>query len=174
MDPHINPIGNSFASHVAAGVPTRPQQEDIHLHPIGNPVAGHGVATVPMQPQQEDIHLHPIGNSVASHGAATQPAGHHQKDIHHPPISNQVADHGDTGQLAQPARPIGNNEGRVLNSWDVFSIMVNRMIGIGIFVHPPLVLWFCGNKYLALWVWFVGGLITALRFVGTMSLSRQY
>jgi hypothetical protein len=39
------------------------------------------------------------------------------------------------------------------------------MVGVGIFIHPPLVLWFCGNKYLALCMWFVGGLITALRFV---------
>jgi len=49
------------------------------------------------------------------------------------------------------------HEEPVLTSLDVASFIINRMIGVGIFTNAPLVLWFCGNQYLALGVWFAGG-----------------
>jgi hypothetical protein len=101
-------------------------------------------------------HLQPISsvtsqsNPVASHGVAARPAQPNQED--------------GSREQGSPAQST-DDKGRLLDRWDVFSLMVNQMIGVGILIHPPLVLWFCGNKHLALWMWLVGGLITALRFV---------
>lgn len=58
---------------------------------------------------------------------------------------------------------------RVLTRYDVAALMINRMVGVGIFTNPSLVLWFCGSQWLALGMWFIGGLFSCLWLVLTRS-----
>jgi hypothetical protein len=52
-----------------------------------------------------------------------------------------------------------------LTRWDVFSLIVNKMIGTGIFSTPPIVYSLVGHKVTALTVWIVGFAYTCIRFV---------
>lgn len=53
---------------------------------------------------------------------------------------------------------------------DVTALIVNKMVGTGVFIAPPLVLLYTGNKAEALGLWLVGLVYTGSRHV---SLSGQ-
>jgi hypothetical protein len=54
-----------------------------------------------------------------------------------------------------PARP--------LELWDVASLIINKMIGTGIFTAPPTVLVMTGNPSLAFGLWILGFAYTIVR-----------
>jgi hypothetical protein len=54
-----------------------------------------------------------------------------------------------------PARP--------LNKWDVASLIINKMIGTGIFTAPPTVLLMAGSPGLAFGLWILGFAYTIVR-----------
>lgn len=54
---------------------------------------------------------------------------------------------------------------RTLSSWDVAALIVNKMIGTGIFTGPSMVLQLTLNKNVAIGLWILGLLYTILRYV---------
>ncbi|CAG8973157.1 hypothetical protein HYALB_00008749 [Hymenoscyphus albidus] len=61
----------------------------------------------------------------------------------------------------EPFRP---SKPRELNVRDVFAFTVNNMVGTGIYTTPPVVLYLTNSKYVALALWIVGFLYTAIRY----------
>lgn len=57
--------------------------------------------------------------------------------------------------VAEPPRP--------LRWWDVSSLIINKMIGTGIYTSPPAVLVLTGNKREALGLWVTGFAYTLVR-----------
>jgi Amino acid permease len=53
---------------------------------------------------------------------------------------------------------------RKLTWWDVAALIINKMIGIGIFSGPPTVLLYTGKKSTALWLWAAGFVYTLIRY----------
>jgi hypothetical protein len=53
---------------------------------------------------------------------------------------------------------------RPLNSRDVCSFIVNKMVGTGIYTTPPIVLLLARSKGEALGLWFVGFVYTLIRY----------
>jgi hypothetical protein len=47
---------------------------------------------------------------------------------------------------------------RPLETLDVACLIINKMIGAGIFISPPMVTYLVGNKTLALFLWIIGGI----------------
>jgi hypothetical protein len=60
-----------------------------------------------------------------------------------------------------PARP--------LSQWDVASLIINKMIGTGIFTAPPTVLLMAGSPGLAFGLWILGFAYTIVRCDTTQS-----
>ena len=58
-------------------------------------------------------------------------------------------------RMDEPARP--------LRWWDVSSLIINKMIGTGIYTAPPAVLILTGNKREALGLWITGFIYTLIR-----------
>ena len=56
---------------------------------------------------------------------------------------------------------------RTLSSWDVAALIVNKMIGTGIFTGPSIVLQLTLNKNVAIGLWVLGLLYTIIRSVAT-------
>jgi hypothetical protein len=56
-------------------------------------------------------------------------------------------------------------EATLLGSFDVFSLIVNKMIGTGIYTAPTTVLLLTGDKRLSLGLWAVGFVYTIMRCV---------
>jgi hypothetical protein len=54
-------------------------------------------------------------------------------------------------------------EERDLNMFDVAALIINKMIGTGIFTTPGLVLSLTGNKKVSIVMWFCGGIWSFLR-----------
>ena len=54
---------------------------------------------------------------------------------------------------------------RDLTSWDAAALIINKMVGTGIFVAPPTVLLNTGSKRVALGLWSAGFVHTLLRYV---------
>jgi hypothetical protein len=52
---------------------------------------------------------------------------------------------------------------RTLSTWDVASLIANKMIGTGIFTGPSTVLQFTLNKNVAIGLWTLGFFYTLLR-----------
>jgi hypothetical protein len=65
----------------------------------------------------------------------------------------------------QPA-PTRNapSEATLLGSYDVFALIVNKMIGTGIYTAPSTVLLYTGSKRLSLGLWGVGFFYTIMRY----------
>jgi hypothetical protein len=59
------------------------------------------------------------------------------------------------------------HEATLLGSFDVFSLIVNKMIGTGIYTAPTTVLLLTGDKQLSLGLWAVGFVFTIMRCVTT-------
>jgi hypothetical protein len=59
------------------------------------------------------------------------------------------------------------NEATLLGSFDVFSLIVNKMIGTGIYTAPTTVLLLTGSAPLSLGLWAVGFIYTIMRWVNT-------
>jgi hypothetical protein len=55
----------------------------------------------------------------------------------------------------------------LLGSFDVFSLIVNKMIGTGIYTAPTTVLLLTGDKQLSLGLWAVGFVYTIMRCART-------
>jgi hypothetical protein len=55
-------------------------------------------------------------------------------------------------------------EATLLGSLDVFSLIVNQMIGTGIYTAPTTVLLLTGDKQLSLGLWAVGFFYTIMRY----------
>jgi hypothetical protein len=81
---------------------------------------------------------------------------------------------GPAGPTSQPGVPNGNTSvhvpflqrpARPLNSRDVGAFIVNKMIGTGIFITPPIVLLLTRSKGEALGLWVLGFVYTLIRFV---------
>ena len=53
---------------------------------------------------------------------------------------------------------------RKLTWWDVAALIINKMIGTGIFSGPPTVLLYTGKKSTALWLWAAGFVYTLIRY----------
>jgi hypothetical protein len=54
---------------------------------------------------------------------------------------------------------------RELTWWDVSALIINKMIGTGIFTGPPTVLMYTGRKDTALYMWAAGFVYTLVRLV---------
>jgi hypothetical protein len=52
---------------------------------------------------------------------------------------------------------------RKLTWWDVSALIINKMIGTGIFTGPPTILLYTGNKTTALCLWAGGFAYTLIR-----------
>jgi hypothetical protein len=74
----------------------------------------------------------------------------------HPPRDLSPVEAVDT-----PARP--------LSRWDVASLIINKMIGTGIFTAPPTVLLMAGSPGLAFALWMLGFAYTIVRCDTTQS-----
>lgn len=57
----------------------------------------------------------------------------------------------------------GPREATLLGSFDVFALIVNKMIGTGIYTAPTTVLILTGSKQLSLGLWAVGYFYTIMR-----------
>ena len=53
---------------------------------------------------------------------------------------------------------------RPLNKWDVAALILNKMVGAGIYTAPPTVLLLTGSKAEALVLWILGFLYTMIRY----------
>jgi hypothetical protein len=62
---------------------------------------------------------------------------------------------------------------RKLTWWDVTALIINKMIGTGIFTGPPTILLYTGNKRIALGFWAVGFLYTLLSMTVYLEYSRK-
>jgi hypothetical protein len=88
--------------------------------------------------------------------------------------TNPVNPNVDSATAAQPITPDndGNSsttdgafiEQTPLTEISVACLIINKMIGTGIYTTPGIVLLLCGNKILALFLWLFGGLYSYLRF----------
>jgi hypothetical protein len=54
---------------------------------------------------------------------------------------------------------------RTLDEYDVASLIVNKMIGTGIFTAPPAVLLLTGSKREAIGLWVLGAFYTVIRYL---------
>jgi len=78
----------------------------------------------------------------------------HDEDAHSPPL---------------PRAPLIQVDARrELTWWDVSALIINKMIGTGIFTGPPTVLMYTGRKDTALLIWTAGFVYTLIRYVGTL------
>ena len=69
-------------------------------------------------------------------------------------------------RVSTDSRPNERNpprEATLLGSFDVFSLIVNKMIGTGIYTAPTTVLLLTGDKQLSLGLWAVGFVYTIMR-----------
>jgi hypothetical protein len=71
-------------------------------------------------------------------------------------ISNSI-------EAGPPADYNAPSEATLLDSYDVFALIVNKMIGTGIYTAPPSVLLATGSKQLALGLWGLGFFYTIMR-----------
>jgi amino acid transporter len=64
----------------------------------------------------------------------------------------------------EPPQPPRNapSEATLLGSYDVFALIVNKMIGTGIYTAPSTVLLYTGSKQLSLGLWGVGFFYTIM------------
>jgi hypothetical protein len=51
-----------------------------------------------------------------------------------------------------------------LEYWEVASLIINKMVGTGIFTAPPTILLYTGNKREALGLWVTGFVYTIIRY----------
>jgi len=97
-----------------------------------------------------------------------------QREVNRRDTITAVTSHRSTDLTGRSNGSYVTTTARVLTSVDVAAFMINRMVGVGIFTNPPLVLLFCGNQHLALWMWFVGGLFSLLWLVCLYLCSRVF
>ncbi|OCK94885.1 uncharacterized protein K441DRAFT_90733 [Cenococcum geophilum 1.58] len=62
---------------------------------------------------------------------------------------------------------------RKLTWWDVSALIINKMIGTGIFTGPPVILSYTGKKSNALWLWAAGLVYTLLSMTVYLEFSRK-
>jgi hypothetical protein len=65
--------------------------------------------------------------------------------------------------LGQPRPDPRVTQVRTLSTWDVAALIVNKMVGTGIFTGPATVLRYTLNKNLAIGLWTLGLVYTLLR-----------
>jgi heme/copper-type cytochrome/quinol oxidase subunit 1 len=65
--------------------------------------------------------------------------------------------------LAEGQQGEHGHQATLLGSFDVFSLIVNKMIGTGIYTAPTTVLLLTGDKQLSLGLWAVGFVFTIMR-----------
>ena len=73
------------------------------------------------------------------------------------------------GRLSTDSPPSPNDgdaplQATLLGSFDVFALIVNKMIGTGIYTAPTTVLLLTGDKQLSLGLWGVGFVYTIMRY----------
>ena len=68
--------------------------------------------------------------------------------------------HSDDGPQPQRSAP---REATYLGPFDVFSLIVNKMIGTGIYTAPTTVLLLTNSKQISLGLWAVGFVYTVMR-----------
>ncbi|KAI9841498.1 MAG: hypothetical protein M1837_000659 [Sclerophora amabilis] len=117
----------------------------------------------------------PLGNLSPTRPAddtRNQP-NENNEDVVNRPDRHNIDLHGRPGQhqheqrsqsLPRDAQPvlILDPAARTLTAWDVAALIVNKMIGTGIFTAPPAVLALTGNKGETIVLWFLGFLYTLL------------
>jgi hypothetical protein len=69
--------------------------------------------------------------------------------------------------------PPGEDPELPLNSRDVCAFIVNKMIGTGIFVQPPIVLLLTGSKKEALGLWIIGFIYTIISMLLYIEFARK-
>lgn len=84
--------------------------------------------------------------------------------------SNQPPPSGDGDNDAPPSpvtrtRLVKIEVHRKLSWWDVSALIINKMIGTGIFTGPPTILLHTGKKSTALVLWATGLVYTLLRYI---------
>lgn len=65
---------------------------------------------------------------------------------------------------------------RTLGTWDVAALIMNKIIGTGIFTAPGLILSLTGSKTVSIILWIVGGAYSMMRYddrVGDAALADQ-
>ena len=67
-------------------------------------------------------------------------------------ISSRIPDPNDNDQAIHP----------LLDRWDVAALIINKMVGTGIFTGPPMVLLYTQSKVEAIFLWILGLVYTYL------------
>jgi hypothetical protein len=90
-------------------------------------------------------------------------------------MADNISDTSTSTPAADQPAPLRNSpsEATLLGSFDVFALIVNKMIGTGIYTAPSTVLLYTGSKQLSLGLWGVGFFYTIMRYVSTPVTSFQ-
>jgi hypothetical protein len=77
--------------------------------------------------------------------------------------------------IAVPAvrRPKRIRPQKPLDTIDVACLIINKMIGAGIFVSSPMVTYIVGNKLGALVLWIIGGIVSFIRCVSAYMVKEK-
>lgn len=122
------------------------------------------------QSNELDDYPHPLHNPQSPsdgilNGDATEPSG---SDRH----SRQTASTA-SSRLTSPVQPRRVPRPRVLNKWDVASLIINKMIGTGIFTAPSSVLQVAKSPGLACGLWLLGFLYTGISLLVYLEFARK-
>ena len=79
----------------------------------------------------------------------------------HPPEPER--DPYDDGILSRQPTPLRIQRAAPLDTMDIFALIVNKMVGTGVYTAPAAVYLLTGNKGLALGLWAVGYVYSIIR-----------
>ena len=103
-------------------------------------------------------HLSSPWNNSQNYDNIRRSNGHVSSNGNHIATNHQAAE-----DPAEYEAAIMDEPPRPLRWWDVSSLIINKMVGTGIYTAPPAVLLFTGSKREALSLWIVGFLYTLVR-----------
>jgi hypothetical protein len=93
-----------------------------------------------------------------------EPPNNEERLVNDSPANRQVAERGEEARNDNVELQANPSEGsRPLDEWDVGALILNKMVGTGIFTAPPSVLILTGSAKAALGLWIGGFFYTLLR-----------
>ena len=133
-----------------------------------------GGNTRPDQSDNRSVHSMEMGTRASVHQRAA-PFRYPSSD--HGAYSDNVSLHEASSPedevIQKPLRGDGWTEdrsvGRHIGTLGVAALIMNKMIGTGIFTTPGTILFLTGSKSISIVLWIIGGIYSMLRCVGPMS-----
>lgn len=101
-----------------------------------------------------------VPNDAHANGSVVAPAPPPAVELGHRTTSTSNESH--PQRDLSPVEPV-DLPARPLSRWDVASLIINKMIGTGIFTAPPTVLLMTGSPGLAFGLWILGFAYTIVR-----------